>query len=326
MENVRYFPCFVGEGLTDPRWMLLLSRFYTNKMTFAPLQSSVPRSDPPSDAEIQWHKSCSPRSMYSLAVSVGILRGFPISGFNKSKSLGSKIFRIGHLRTSSPNSRLQTLHKNYLPHSLQSVCPVKSFRWSCPYPNLSHKPVMDIEIEFLHKNFTEKSPTLLIEYIKRMGSGEAQFFSRTLSLVYGGLVAKVFAPPPPNVPAPVTAAPPQKSEKVELNRPSLWGGKEKEPISSVAQALSALKAATPIDNEEDEFDWANVGKKKKKGPTGSGAQASGQNTPDPDNADDGPAGGGFPGRKGKKKGGRLPSAQPPSTQPAGSNNLSSWFQ
>ena len=95
-----------GEGLMDRRWTLLLLHFYTDEMTFAPLQSSVPRSDPPPDAKTQWHQPCSPRSVYSLAVSVGILCRFMASGFNKSKRLESKILKIGHLRTSSPNSLL----------------------------------------------------------------------------------------------------------------------------------------------------------------------------------------------------------------------------
>ena len=47
---------------------------------------------------------------------------------------------------------------------------------------------MDMEIEFLHRSFTEKSPKPLMEHIQRMASGEAPFFSKTLSLVYDKLV------------------------------------------------------------------------------------------------------------------------------------------
>ena len=45
-----------------------------------------------------------------------------------------------------------------------------------------------MEIEFLHRSFTEKDPKLLMEHIQRMASGEAPFFSKTLSLVYDKLV------------------------------------------------------------------------------------------------------------------------------------------
>ena len=48
---------------------------------------------------------------------------------------------------------------------------------------------MDVEIEFLHNNLTkENSKKLLMEHIERMASGEAPFFSTTLSLVYDTLV------------------------------------------------------------------------------------------------------------------------------------------
>ena len=49
-----------------------------------------------------------------------------------------------------------------------------------------------MEIQFLHENFTEKDSKLLMDHIQRMGSGEAPFFSTTLSLVYDKLVEKAF--------------------------------------------------------------------------------------------------------------------------------------
>ena len=52
---------------------------------------------------------------------------------------------------------------------------------------------MDIEVQFLHENFTEKDPKLLMEHIQRMASGEAPFFATTLSLVYDKLVERAFA-------------------------------------------------------------------------------------------------------------------------------------
>src|SRR5882757_5270960 len=50
-----------------------------------------------------------------------------------------------------------------------------------------------MEIEFLHKRFTEKDPQLLMDHIRRMGSGEAPFFPTTLSLVYDKLIGGGFA-------------------------------------------------------------------------------------------------------------------------------------
>ena len=60
------------------------------------------------------------------------------------------------------------------------------------------------------------------------------------------------------------------------------------------------EAATPAESEEDEFDWANVGKKKKRQLAGAAQMPSVPNTPDPDNADDSPPGG--VGSRKKKKG------------------------
>ena len=54
---------------------------------------------------------------------------------------------------------------------------------------------MDMEIEFLHRNLTGKDPKLLMEHIQRMASGEAPFFSKTLSLVYDKLVGCAFTRP-----------------------------------------------------------------------------------------------------------------------------------
>lgn len=49
---------------------------------------------------------------------------------------------------------------------------------------------MDMEIEFLHRNFTEKNPKLLMEHIQKMASGQAPFFPTTLSSIYDKLVEK----------------------------------------------------------------------------------------------------------------------------------------
>ena len=52
---------------------------------------------------------------------------------------------------------------------------------------------MDMKIQFLHETFTGKEPELLMKHIRRMGSGEAPFFSTTLSLVFDRLVEKTVA-------------------------------------------------------------------------------------------------------------------------------------
>ena len=52
---------------------------------------------------------------------------------------------------------------------------------------------MDMEIQFLHETFLGKDPKLLVDHIRRMGSGEAPLFSTTLSLVYDKLAEKTVA-------------------------------------------------------------------------------------------------------------------------------------
>ena len=51
---------------------------------------------------------------------------------------------------------------------------------------------MQMEIDFLLENITEKSSELLTDYIKSVESGASPFFPTTLSLVYDGLVGKSF--------------------------------------------------------------------------------------------------------------------------------------
>ncbi|KAF9779806.1 hypothetical protein BJ322DRAFT_343003 [Thelephora terrestris] len=142
-------------------WTSLLSCAYTNEMTFAPLQDSTRDGDPAADAKMQRHQSCSPRSMYSLAASLGIEN----IKEHALKDIKSKL---------SPSNIAQELFTSFA---------------------ASHTVVMDIEIEFLHSNFTEKNPKLLMEHIQRMAYGGAPFLSTTLSLVYDKLVEKVFVQP-----------------------------------------------------------------------------------------------------------------------------------
>lgn len=57
-------------------------------MPYAPLQSSIPGSDPAADAEAQQNLSCSPRSMYSLGVLVGIFLSGLIVPYPDESKLG----------------------------------------------------------------------------------------------------------------------------------------------------------------------------------------------------------------------------------------------
>ncbi|KAF9650004.1 hypothetical protein BDM02DRAFT_3112804 [Thelephora ganbajun] len=70
--------------------MSLFSYAYTNEMTFLPLRTSV-SSDYVADAEVQRPQPCSPRSIYSLAATVGVLCGYTTPSADTSNSLGSRI-------------------------------------------------------------------------------------------------------------------------------------------------------------------------------------------------------------------------------------------
>lgn len=52
-----------------------------------------------------------------------------------------------------------------------------------------------MEIRLLHERFTEKDPKLLMDYIRRMASGETPFFPTTLSMIYDKLVENAFPSP-----------------------------------------------------------------------------------------------------------------------------------
>ena len=56
---------------------------------------------------------------------------------------------------------------------------------------------MNMEIQFLHENFAGKDPKLLANHIRRLGSGGAQLFPTTLSLVFDMLIEKTVPPPVP---------------------------------------------------------------------------------------------------------------------------------
>ncbi|KAF9642810.1 hypothetical protein BDM02DRAFT_3273313 [Thelephora ganbajun] len=142
-------------------WMSLLSYAYTNEMSFAPLQTSAHDSGSVADAKVQQPQPCSPRSMYSLATALGI------------ENIKDDALRDVQSKLSTSNIARELF---------------TSFA-------ASHKAVMDMEIQFFHENFTEKDPKLLMDHIQRMASGEAPFFSTTLSLVYGKLLEKAFTQP-----------------------------------------------------------------------------------------------------------------------------------
>ena len=66
------------------------------------------------------------------------------------------------------------------------------------WTSFSHQVIMDMEIRFLHENFTEKDPKLLMEHIQRMAAGKAPFFPTILRSVYRKLIEKSFGRPVPS--------------------------------------------------------------------------------------------------------------------------------
>lgn len=107
---------------------------------------------------------------------------------------------------------------------------------------------MDMEIQFLHKNFTGKDPKLLTEHVQRMASGEAPFFAKTLSLVYDNLFEKIFAQPipsgsdvgkPTEVPNAVVPSPLPQASTTTSSIPS---------SSTSSVPLSSTPGVTPLSN------------------------------------------------------------------------------
>lgn len=85
-------------------------------MTLSPLQISTNDSAPV--LQVDGPKSCSPRSMYSLATAVGISCEKVVLA-DTSNSSGSVALGRSPWRTSSPSSQFPTSHENSFPHSLQ---------------------------------------------------------------------------------------------------------------------------------------------------------------------------------------------------------------
>ena len=115
---------------------------------------------------------------------------------------------------------------------------------------------MDMEIKFLHENFTEKDPKQLMDHIERMGSGKAPFFSKTLGLVYDKLIEKAFPKPPvpsgsglgKSVEVQVVAdpAPPPKASTSISSvppTPTQTGGTR--PSSPVSSSSASSSSSTP---------------------------------------------------------------------------------
>jgi len=83
------------------------------------------------------------------------------------------------------NSFLRLLQSGHLNHHARSLF----HTWI----SSSHKPILDLEIQFLHERFTEDYPGSLMTHIRRMASGEAPFFPVTLSSVYDMLIEQAFS-------------------------------------------------------------------------------------------------------------------------------------
>ena len=95
--------------------------------------------------------------------------------------------------TSNPNSPLPTLCKSSLPPLRQGGHLSVSFAHFSHTWTSSYTAIMDVEIQFLHETFPGKGPKLLVDHIRRMGSGKAPFYSTTLSLVFDKLAEKTLA-------------------------------------------------------------------------------------------------------------------------------------
>ena len=98
---------------------------------------------------------------------------------------------------------------------------------------------MDMEIQFLHDNFTEKDPKLLMGHIQRMAFGEAPFFATALSLVYDKLVEKAFARPVPSGSGIV------KFVRVEYVKVGSVAGPSGAPLTSTSSGAPSVSPLIP---------------------------------------------------------------------------------
>ena len=105
-----------------------------------------------------------------------------------------------------------------------------------------------MEIDFFRRNLTEENPELLMEHIQRMASGEAPFFSATLSLVYRKLFEKVFPLPIAPVQGPRKSPIPRDrnvTKPTPVTRAPSSISNTRAPTSSTT-LLSNRKTASPV--------------------------------------------------------------------------------
>ena len=104
--------------------MTFLSYAYTDEMIFAPLQTSMRKSDPVAGAEVQRWRPCSPRSMYSLATAVGSSYRCIALGTDTLKAWDPR--RRGGCTEGHP---IQTFHHQYRARTLHFLrCEVGIYR------------------------------------------------------------------------------------------------------------------------------------------------------------------------------------------------------
>jgi len=162
-------------------------------MTFVTHQISTHNDDPLVGVEVQWPRSCSPRSMYSLAATVGISCGRATPSANALKAWGQR-----DQRECFEEHPIRTLHLQRHARTIFFLCckvsnqRFSSFGLFLTWTPSSHREVLDMEIRFFHERVIEKDPKLLIDCIQRMASGEMPFFPTTLSLAFDKFVEKAF--------------------------------------------------------------------------------------------------------------------------------------
>lgn len=166
-------------------------------MTFAPLQTSTHNDDPVVDSKAQRNKSCSARSMYSLASVVGAIfdMNLPLLGLTgrKLEIESIKEDALKDIQSKLCTSNIaQELFTSFALKWVPTSPSTSSLSHLCTF--FSHKAIMNMEIDF-YRTSTGHDPKLIIGHIHKMTSAEIPFFSTKLSLIYDTLVEKIFAQP-----------------------------------------------------------------------------------------------------------------------------------